>query len=183
MGIKHPESSYLRAYYICAYKALYISRESSTNPPLFMPNKAKVKYVKLSLSSFITSKYVICGHLVIQKTNPIQTQFKAKQSQLKPFDIFAESPHFAYFLHNIRPIEQAEVGNSRADSGIKYPDSHLIGRNCWYPADSLVTDCFSLSNLMPFAVNIGINSEFGNSLTIITDLFLKHYAIESLFSI
>ncbi len=51
---------------------------------LFLTNKPNVKYMKFSLSSLITSKYVICGHLVIQKTNPIQTQYKPKQSQYWP---------------------------------------------------------------------------------------------------
>ena len=41
---------------------------------LFMQNKAKVKYAKINLSSFLTSKYKLFGHLVIEKTNPIQSQ-------------------------------------------------------------------------------------------------------------
>ena len=40
----------------------------------FLTNKPKVKYAKIILSSYITSKYENSGHLVNQKTNPIQTQ-------------------------------------------------------------------------------------------------------------
>ncbi len=62
---------------------------------LFMQNKPKVKYAKINVSSFVTSKYVQHGQLVIQtnkaKTNPIQTQtkpilaqYQGCQSQNKP---------------------------------------------------------------------------------------------------
>jgi len=67
----------------------------------FMQNKPKVKYPKINVSSFATSKYVLVGHLVIQtnkaktnpikanskpikpKTNPIQTQSKPISHDLK----------------------------------------------------------------------------------------------------
>ena len=54
----------------------------------FMQNKAKVKYAKINVCSFVTSVSTHLGHLVIwtnkAKTNPIQTQFNPKQSQFNP---------------------------------------------------------------------------------------------------
>jgi hypothetical protein len=60
-----------------------------------MQNKAKVKYAKINVNSFVTSKYMQVGQLVIQtnkaKTKPIQTQtkpilgqYQGCQSQNKP---------------------------------------------------------------------------------------------------
>jgi len=43
--------------------------------------KPKSSRPKINLSSFVTSKYVLIGHLVIQTTKPIQSQFKPIQSQ------------------------------------------------------------------------------------------------------
>ncbi|MCP4261607.1 MAG: hypothetical protein GY774_29505 [Planctomycetes bacterium] len=77
MGIKHSQSSYLRAYKAPLYK----SRESSTNQHFFMSNKPNVKDAKMNISSYITSKYEILSAWRGVKTNPIQTQFKPKQSQ------------------------------------------------------------------------------------------------------
>jgi len=80
MGIMHQEFSYLRAY-----KApLYNCRESSTNPPSFMQNKPKVKYAKMNINSFMTSKYEKMDNWLFRQTKPKQTQFKPKQSQFKP---------------------------------------------------------------------------------------------------
>ncbi len=49
-----------------------------------MQNKAKVKSAEINLSSFLTNKYVLVSHLVIQTTKPIQTQFKPIKAKLKP---------------------------------------------------------------------------------------------------
>jgi len=49
-----------------------------------MQNKAKVKSAKINVSSFLTSKYVLIGHLVIQTTKPIQSQFKPIKANPKP---------------------------------------------------------------------------------------------------
>ncbi len=49
-----------------------------------MRNKPKVKYAKINVSSFVTSKYVLVGHLVIQTNKAKQSQFKPKQTQNKP---------------------------------------------------------------------------------------------------
>jgi hypothetical protein len=50
-----------------------------------MQNKPKVKLAKFNVSSFVTSKYVQVGQLVIQtnkaKTNPIQSQFQRPKMQ------------------------------------------------------------------------------------------------------
>ncbi len=54
------------------------------NYKLFMQNKAKVKSAKINVSSFLTSKYVLTGHLVIQTTKPIQSQFKPIKANPKP---------------------------------------------------------------------------------------------------
>ena len=53
-----------------------------------LTNKPNFRNVKINVSSFVTSKYVQVGQLVIQtnkaNSKPIQTQFKPKQTQLKP---------------------------------------------------------------------------------------------------
>ncbi len=46
-----------------------------------MQNKAKVKYAKINVSTFVASKYVQVRHLVIQTNKAKQTQFKTKQTQ------------------------------------------------------------------------------------------------------
>jgi hypothetical protein len=153
---------------------------------LFLTNKPKVKYAQMNLSSFITSKYEKVDNWLNQTTNPIQTQFLtpdvcllASLSGVKANALSSVS----CILSSIFFIEQAEVGNSWANAGIEYPDSNFGSSNRWYPADSLIADRFSLSDLLPFTVNISINGEFGNSLAVITDLLLEHYAIESFCSI
>jgi hypothetical protein len=51
---------------------------------LFMQNKANFRNDKIDISSFVTSKYEIFDDWRGQKTNPIQTQFKANLTQNKP---------------------------------------------------------------------------------------------------
>jgi len=51
----------------------FISFLCKTNPKSSRP--------KINISSFVTSKYVLIGHLVIQTAKPIQSQFKPIQSQ------------------------------------------------------------------------------------------------------
>ena len=46
-----------------------------------MQNKAKVKSAENNVSSFLTSKYILVGQLVIQTIKPIQSQFKPILSQ------------------------------------------------------------------------------------------------------
>ncbi len=41
-----------------------------------MQNKAKVKSAKINVNSFLTSKYVYVGHLVIQTSKPIKANSK-----------------------------------------------------------------------------------------------------------
>ena len=53
-----------------------ISFLCKTNPKSSSP--------KINLSSFMTSKYVLIGHLVIQTTKPIQTQFKPIKANPNP---------------------------------------------------------------------------------------------------
>ncbi len=48
-----------------------------------MQNKPKVKYAKINVNSFVASKYIQHGQLVIQTNKPKQTQFKPKQTQFK----------------------------------------------------------------------------------------------------
>jgi len=52
--------------------------------PLFMQNKAKVKYAKININTYITSKYEKMDIWLFRQTKPKQTQFKPKQSQFKP---------------------------------------------------------------------------------------------------
>ncbi len=49
-----------------------------------MQNKAKVKYAKINLSSYITMRYEMMDIWLFRQTKPKQTQLKPKQIQLKP---------------------------------------------------------------------------------------------------
>jgi len=49
-----------------------------------LTNKAKVKYAKINLSSFATSKYENSDNWLFRQTKPKQTQLKPKQTQFKP---------------------------------------------------------------------------------------------------
>ena len=71
-------SKYLRAYYLCAYKAppLHLSRELY-KLPLFMQNKPKVKIGKMNITSYITKDYE-------NETLGESGKNKAKQTQTKP---------------------------------------------------------------------------------------------------
>ena len=46
-------------------------------------NKPKVKYAQNNISALLTSKYRMIGHLVIKKTNPIQSQSKPNSNPNK----------------------------------------------------------------------------------------------------
>ncbi len=50
----------------------------------FLTNKPKVKQAKINLCSYITRNYENSRHLVIQKTNPIQTQLSQNKANSKP---------------------------------------------------------------------------------------------------
>jgi len=50
----------------------------------FMQNKPKVKYAKINVSSFVTSKYELLDTWLMGKTKPKQTQLKPIQTQFKP---------------------------------------------------------------------------------------------------
>ena len=49
-----------------------------------LPNKANFRTIAIYVNSFVTSIYDILSHLLGQKTNPIQTQLKPKQTQFNP---------------------------------------------------------------------------------------------------
>ena len=53
----------------------------------FMQNKPKVKYIKMNVSSYMTSKYEILDNWLFRQTNPKQSQFKPNLSQLKPISM------------------------------------------------------------------------------------------------
>jgi len=55
--------------------------ESALQINSFMQNKAKVKYAKISLSSFMTSKYEKLDNWLFRQTKPKQTQFKPNLSK------------------------------------------------------------------------------------------------------
>ena len=74
---KHINHSYLRAY-----KALRIITYFQIHP--FMQNKANSRNDKMSANIDMTSFYKILSRRMGQKTNPIQTQFKPKQTQFNP---------------------------------------------------------------------------------------------------
>ena len=59
----------------------------------FMQNKPKVKSAKFNANSFVTSKYVLIGHLVIQTTKPIQSQLKPILSQFAEREKLMQSYH------------------------------------------------------------------------------------------
>jgi len=58
--------------------------ESALQISSFMQNKAKVKYAKINLISYMTSKYENMDNWLFRQTKPKQTQFKPKQTQFKP---------------------------------------------------------------------------------------------------
>jgi len=95
MGIQHRELSYLRAYYLCAYKAPSTSVENSLQISSFMQNKANFRKVKTYASSVRTKDYENLwlykslknkpnSNPIKANTKPIQTQLKQKQTQTKP---------------------------------------------------------------------------------------------------
>jgi hypothetical protein len=49
-----------------------------------LQNKPKVKWLKINLSSFLTSKYEKMDNWLNEKTNPIQSQFWPKNQGGKP---------------------------------------------------------------------------------------------------
>ncbi len=53
---EHRESSYLRAYYLCAYKALHLSR-GLYKSHLFMQNKANLLDAQMNVTSVLTKDY------------------------------------------------------------------------------------------------------------------------------
>jgi len=67
----------------CSFKG-----KSTIIAAVFMQNKPNLKNIKIGVSPFETSKYEILPAWRGEKTNPIQTQFKANskpiQSQFKP---------------------------------------------------------------------------------------------------
>jgi len=85
---------------------------------------------KMNIRNAVTMNYKISPRLPGEKTKP-------KQTQSKPICLLP-----VWFLPNCPPIEQGEVGNSRANAGIEYPDSHPVRNNTCYAADSLVADRF-----------------------------------------
>ncbi len=93
MNYWQPAIVALRATYLPAYKAAviyvpiiyvlikhYICRESSTNSPLFMQNKANLLDTQMNLTSLITVDYENIANWKLGKnkpnTNPIQSQSK-----------------------------------------------------------------------------------------------------------
>jgi len=72
---KHRESSYLRAYYLRAYKALHLSRVLYKST-LFMQNKPNLLNAQMNVTSFITKDYENKRLADAAKTNPIQSQSK-----------------------------------------------------------------------------------------------------------
>jgi hypothetical protein len=59
-----------------AYKALHLSRNLYKSP-LFMQNKPNFRKAEMNVSAVITKDYRKNDAFAVQKTNPIQTQFKA----------------------------------------------------------------------------------------------------------
>ena len=113
-----------------------------------------------------------------KKTNPIQTQSVFFSLRSVVFSLLS-----VLILPNRRPVEQGEVGNSRANAGVQYPDSHLVRSNARRTADSLVANRLSIGYLLPFVVYISINGEPGNALAVVADLFLEHHTVEGFFGV
>ncbi len=71
-------------------EALYICRDTFTDVmktlqiKLFMQNKANFQKVKFNVTKVLTKDYDQLDTWSIGKTKPIQSQFKANQTQLKP---------------------------------------------------------------------------------------------------
>ena len=73
-------ATYLRAYYLCAYKALHLSRVLYKST-LFMQNKPNFRKAKMNASPVLTKYYENKQLADMAKINPIQTQSKPIQTQ------------------------------------------------------------------------------------------------------
>ena len=85
---------YLVYIFYSLLSSLYICRESSTNSPLFMQNKANLLDARMNVNYYITKTYEnnLCSGLlenkpnskpIKAKTKPIQTQFPKNQNGCK----------------------------------------------------------------------------------------------------
>ena len=85
-------TSFIFSYFLLS--SLYICRERSTNPPLFIQNKPNFKNDQINVNKVLERVYGnVCLHRhpkrtqnepnskpISPKTKPIQTQFKSKRS-------------------------------------------------------------------------------------------------------
>ncbi len=78
---------YTKYYRLTTNWHLYICRESSTNPPLFMQNKANFQNGKMNVRSLIT---VVYGNIVNWTLGENKPNSKPIQSQIKPNSLDAQ---------------------------------------------------------------------------------------------
>jgi hypothetical protein len=74
--------SFIFSYFLLS--PLYICRERSTNPPLFIQNKPNFQKSQINVNKVLERDYENERLHRSPKTNPIQTQSNPKQTQSKP---------------------------------------------------------------------------------------------------
>ena len=74
-------TSFIFSYFLLS--SLYICRESSTNPPLFIQNKPNFRKSQMNVTFFDRSKYVKLDTLADGKNKPKQTQNKANSNPIQ----------------------------------------------------------------------------------------------------
>ena len=105
-------------------------------------------------------------------------EFPKKQSQFKA----KCKPCWDDILLNRRGLIEGEGRDRGANAGVQDSDSHFVGRGVGDATDAFVADGLALGDLLPLAILLDINGEFGDALTEVADLLLEHDDIEGLFS-
>ena len=145
---EHRESSYLRAYYLCAYKALHLSR-GLYKSHLFMQNEPNFRKSQMNVNPYNTTAYENKSNWTLGEnepnTNPIRTQTNPILSAVGGFqmsvnsiltkdyernDIFAVPENKA----NSNPIKP-NLPNSQPKSTqkLKNPQYRAIKKPCSFP--------------------------------------------------
>ena len=138
---EHRESSYLRAYYLCAYKALHLSR-GLYKSHLFMQNKANLLDAQMNVTSVLTKDYERNDIFAVPEnkanSNPIKPNLPDAQMSVNSIltkdyernDIFAVPENKA----NSNPIKP-NLPNSQPKSTqkLKNPQYRAIKKPCSFP--------------------------------------------------
>ncbi len=76
-----PFSAYLVYIFYSLLSSLYICRESSTNPPLFMQNKPNFRKSQMNVNIYYTEIYENISDWTLGQNKPKQTQFPECQNE------------------------------------------------------------------------------------------------------